>query len=217
MHQCIRLKLCGLSRKEDIKPMVSSGADALGMVFYPPSKRAITAIKAQELCRNIPALVTTVGLFVNPRPAAVTEILAQVPLDLLQFHGDESADFCRQFKRPYIKAFRVGAPGLDTPKSLLQNCRQFPDAAGWLFDSYTPEFGGSGVAFNLKILKQMHSLLLPSDAPIILAGGLNAKNLKEKIKQFRPYAVDVSSGIELSPGIKCQTKINTFARILNAL
>lgn len=209
-----RLKLCGLTRPEDITPMVQSGADAIGMVFYPPSKRSISAAQAAKLCADIPAFVSTVGLFVNPRPADVKQVVQLTQMDLLQFHGDESPEFCRSFQRPYIKAFRVGAPGLTTAEALLAECRRFDDAKGWLFDSYTPAYGGSGVPFDLDVLLQLRTLCTAQDAPIILAGGLTIENINEKITQLQPYAVDVSSGIELSPGIKCPTKIASFVRHL---
>jgi len=213
----IRLKLCGLTRAEDIAPMVNSGADAIGLVFYPPSRRYLTAEQARALWQQIPALVTTVGLFVNPEPQAVQQVLAQAPVDLLQFHGEEMPDFCRSFKRPYIKAFRVGAPGLDSAAGLLDFCRRYADARAWLFDSYTPEYGGSGVSFDLSILAEMQTRLGPADAPIILAGGLDLTNLQEKIQAIRPYAVDVSSGVEQAPGIKCAQKIKQLSAALAAL
>lgn len=195
--------------------MVASGADAIGMVFYPPSKRYVCAQKAGELSAQIPAFVSTVGLFVNPAHEQVQEVLAQCPLDLLQFHGEESPEFCRQFQLPYIKAFRVGAPGLDSAEALLAHCRRYPDAKGWLFDSYTPEYGGSGVSFELEILLEMCALRVAGDAPVILAGGLTIENIQDKVRALRPYAIDVSSGIELAPGIKCPMMIDAFVRNLH--
>lgn len=212
----IRVKLCGLTRADDIAAMVDSGADAVGMVFYPPSRRAINAQQAAALCARLPALLSRVGLFVNPTADEVRAVLAQAPLDVLQFHGEESPEFCRQFGRPYIKAFRVGAPKHEQALSLLAQCRRYADAAGWLFDSYTPEYGGSGQSFDLSILSAMQAHCQEDDAPLIVAGGLNADNLATKLHalQQRPYAVDVSSGIELSPGHKCPTKIRAFMSAL---
>src|SRR5699024_6208886 len=203
----IRFKLCGLTREQDIQPMVRSGADAIGIVFYPQSKRYVPAQQAADLCARIPAFVTVTGLFVNPDPQFVHNIIKQGQVDLLQFHGDETPEFCQQFDRPYIKAFRVGAPGHQTAQQLLEQCRQYADAKGWLFDSYTPEYGGSGVSFNQEVLLDFKNMCVATDAPIILAGGLNAENIKEKSQPLQPFAVDVSSGIELAPGIKCPTKI----------
>jgi len=213
----IRFKLCGLTRKEDIAPMVHSGADAIGLVFYPSSKRYVSLQLATDLCAQIPAFVTVTGLFVNPEPEFVHTVIEQAGVDLLQFHGDETPQFCQQFNRPYIKAFRVGAPGHQTATQLLAQCRQYPDAKGWLFDSYTPEYGGSGVSFDQEVLLDLQKLCSATDAPIILAGGLNAENIKEKSQQLKPFAVDVSSGIELAPGIKCPTKIAAFVHALNEL
>lgn len=194
--------------------MVESGADAIGMVFYPPSQRCISPEQAGRLAAQIPAFVTTVGLFVNPAAHEVEQVLQHRAADLLQFHGEESPELCRQFQRPYIKAFRVGAPGLETAESLLAQCRRYPDARGWLFDSYTAAYGGSGESFDLQLLQQMQLLCNDEDAPIILAGGLTVANIRQKVAQLRPYAVDVSSGIELAPGIKCPIKIAEFAHLL---
>lgn len=214
--QRIRFKLCGLTRLVDIPPVVNSGADAIGLVFYPHSKRYVSIEQAAQLCAQIPAFVTVTALFVNPEADFVNEVIAQTKVDLLQFHGDESPDFCRQFSRPYIKAFRIGAPGHQTATELIARCRQFHDARGWLFDSYTPAYGGSGVAFDEHIFITLQKLCDSADAPLIVAGGLNEQNIKEKVKKLRPFAVDVSSGIELSPGIKCPTKITAFVQAFNA-
>lgn len=213
----VRFKLCGLTQTTDIAPMVNSGADALGIVFYSKSKRYVTPEHARELSAQVPAFVSLVGLFVNPEPSFVNEVIAESRVDLLQFHGDESPEFCRQFNRPYIKAFRVGAPAHETASQLLEQCRKYHDAKGWLFDSYTPEYGGSGIAFDDEILLKMKQQCTNYDAPIILAGGLRAENIKEKVQKLRPFAVDVSSGIELAPGVKCPTKIAAFVQALKAL
>lgn len=194
--------------------MVQSGADAIGLVFYPFSRRYLQPEQAAQLWRKIPALVSTVGLFVNPERLEVQNLLEYAPVDILQFHGEESPEFCRSFNRPYIKAFRVGAPGLDTAAHLLDYCRRYADAHAWLFDSYTPEYGGSGVSFDLSLLIRLQQDLEVTDGPIILAGGLDLYNLKEKIQQLRPYAIDVSSGVEQSPGIKCAEKIAQLSATL---
>lgn len=210
----VRLKLCGLTREQDIAPMVHSGADAVGMVFYPKSKRYVPLQQAAHLSAQLPAFVTVTGLFVNPEASFVNQLIQHAALDLLQFHGEESPEFCRQFSRPYIKAFRVGAPGQETAQALLSLCRQYDDAKGWLFDSYTPEYGGSGVAFDENILAELNQLRVETDAPIILAGGLTIENVRAKVQHLHPFALDVSSGIELAPGIKCPTKIAAFVRAI---
>src|SRR5690625_1824491 len=179
--------------------------------------------KKQEICaaatgrsfkRAAPRFCDGDGLFVNPEASFVNQLIQHAALDLLQFHGEESPEFCRQFSRPYIKAFRVGAPRQETAQALLSLCRQYDDAKGWLFDSYTPEYGGSGVAFDENILAELNQLRVETDAPIILAGGLTIENVRAKVQHLHPFALDVSSGIELAPGIKCPTKIAAFVRAI---
>jgi len=200
----VRCKICGLTRREDIQAAVDAGADALGLVFYPPSPRAVTLDQAAELLKAIPPFVVSVGLFVNPDPQWLAAALKRLPLDLLQFHGDEDEAFCQQFNRPYIKALRM-KPGLDP----AEEAQKWPSARGFLLDAYqqgTP--GGTGEQFDWQRFPR-------NDArPWILAGGLTPANIQEALEITQPYAVDVSGGVEAQRGIKCPTKVNDFIRQL---
>ena len=203
-----RIKICGITREEDLACAVKGGADALGFVFHSSSKRYVSPTRAGELCAALPPFVVSVALFVNPERALVHEVLRTMSPSVLQFHGDESADFCSDFGRPYIKAFRVGAPGLDTAAGLAAHCNHFASAQGWLFDSYSPMFGGSGHGFDHSLLAEVRRLA--EGRPVILSGGLNAMNVQASIESTQPWAVDVSSGVESSPGIKSNEKILDF-------
>jgi len=203
-----RIKICGLTRENDIEAAVAAGADAIGFVFYAKSKRCLAPARAAELRRLVPAFVDVVALFVNPSETEVRTVLDQVGPDLLQFHGDEPPEACARYGRRYLRAFRVGAPGLDTAAGLAEHCRAYGDASGWLFDSYSSGYGGSGLAFDHDLLA---GLLADAAArPVILSGGLNAQNVGASVRRIRPWAVDVSSGVEDSPGIKNSAKILDF-------
>jgi phosphoribosylanthranilate isomerase len=206
-----RIKICGLTRAQDVRVCAQSGADALGFVFYPPSKRFVSAAHATELCVDLPAFVSTVALFVNPDPAAVKNVIHILRPSLLQFHGDEEPSFCASFGVPYLKAFRIGGPGLDTHENVAKTCQTFKLAAGWLFDSYTPAFGGSGQGFDHSLLSSV-SNEHGASRPMILSGGLNAQNVQAAVHALNPWAVDVSSGVEDSPGVKSGYKIREFVR-----
>jgi len=210
----VRIKICGITRSEDLASALEAGVDALGFVFYPPSKRCLNLDQAWALGQQVPVFVTTVALFVNPERQAVRDVQHALRPSLLQFHGDESADFCRSFDMPYLKAFRVGAPGLETPEAMAHACMMYSDAAGWLFDSYTPAFGGSGQRFDLDLLLQAMRCA-PDSRPIVLSGGLDADNVEFAIKRVRPWAVDISSGVESSPGIKSRAKILSFVQAVH--
>jgi phosphoribosylanthranilate isomerase len=205
-----RIKICGITRSEDLTCAVNAGADAVGFVFHPSSKRFVSAEHAAELIANLPAFVSSVALFVNPDNAFVQEVIKTMRPTVLQFHGEETPEFCASFDMPYIKALRVGAPGLDTAQSLTQSCLQYASARGWLFDSYTPAYGGSGHTFDHAMLADLLTLETGRRAPIILSGGLNAQTLLAPVRQLRPWAVDVSSGVEESPGIKSPSLIAAF-------
>jgi phosphoribosylanthranilate isomerase len=181
-----RVKICGITRTEDMRAAVTAGADALGFVFYAKSPRAVTLAQAKMIVAQTPAFVTTVGLFVNPTRAEVEAILADVTLDMLQFHGDESAEFCQSFGRPFIKAVRM-KEGVDL--RLLRE--EFSAARGLLVDAYVPgRPGGTGECFDWRVLP-------PSmRGELILAGGLNPQNVVAAVEQVRPWAVDVSGGVE---------------------
>ena len=195
-----RVKICGITRVEDALVAAQTGADAIGLVFYERSPRHVTVQQAAQLAAALPPFVTSVGLFVNADEAFVREVLANVPLDLLQFHGDEPPEFCAQFARPYIKAVRVKA-GMD----LLQCAAHFHTAKGLLLDTHVEGIpGGTGATFDWNLVPPRLPL------PVILSGGLDANNVAAAIKQVRLYAVDVSSGVEASKGIKDAAKIARF-------
>lgn len=195
----MRIKICGLTREEDVDAAVAAGADAIGFVFYPPSPRYVSPQRAAELAKRIPPFVDVVGLFVNESPEVVRATCDAVPINVLQFHGDEDAAYCRQFSRPYLRAARV-RPGLD----LLEFARSFPDARGLLLDAFVDGYGGGGHVFDWT--------LIPKDLPgfLVLSGGLTVTNVADAIERVRPVAVDVSSGVEMSKGIKNHSKIAAF-------
>ncbi|MDH2916672.1 MAG: phosphoribosylanthranilate isomerase [Gallionella sp.] len=195
-----RIKICGITREQDLHTVANSGADAIGLVFYEKSPRYISVEQANKLVRVVPPFVTVVGLFVNPTVEYVREVLATVPLDVLQFHGEETSEFCQQFGKPYLKAIRVKA-GVD----LVQCAARYAGAQGLLLDAFVDGTqGGTGESFDWALIPQNLPL------PVILSGGLHAGNVAEAIKQVRPYAVDVSSGVEEAKGIKEAAKIAAF-------
>jgi phosphoribosylanthranilate isomerase len=199
-----RIKICGITRREDLFAAVAAGADALGFVFYPPSPRFVALDAAARLCRAVPPFVSCVGLFVNADAAVVRETLAAVPLDLLQFHGDEDAAYCEQFGKPYIKAARV-RPGLD----LVEFARAFSSARGILLDAYVEGYGGAGQTFDWSMIPGNLPL------PVVLSGGLTPANVRDAVSGLRPAAVDVSSGVEAAKGIKDAGKIAAFVAAVN--
>ena len=200
-----RIKICGLTREADVDAAVAAGADAIGFVFYPPSPRYVAPQRAAELARRIPPFVDIVGLFVNEPAEAVLATCAAVPLNLLQFHGDETPADCGRFSRPWLRAARV-RPGLD----LVEFARAFSNARGLLLDAFVEGYGGGGHVFDWT--------LIPPGLPghLVLSGGLNADNVGEAIRRVRPVAVDVSSGVEKSKGIKDHDKIAAFVAAVRA-
>lgn len=198
----VRSKICGITRVEDALAAVEAGADAIGLVFYARSPRAVSVEQAAAIVQALPPFVTSVGLFVNMPREQLQALLAQVPLDLLQFHGDESPADCEGFARPYIKALRVRAG-----KDVAATMAPYAGARGILLDTFVEGVpGGTGAAFDWSLVPQGVS------RPIILAGGLDASNVASAIRQVRPYAVDVSGGVEASKGIKDASKIRAFVR-----
>ncbi len=196
-----RVKICGLTRPEDAAAVVAAGADAIGLVFYAPSPRAVDIKQAQAVVAAVPAFVSVTALFVNPSVKEVQDVLDGVRIDLIQFHGDEDSDFCSQFNRPYIKAIRVRQAS-----DVVASCLRFPDALGILLDSYKPGVpGGTGETFDWNLIGQD-----PHSKPIILAGGLTPANVADAITQVQPFAVDVSGGVEAAKGVKDHGKVNDF-------
>lgn len=195
-----RVKICGITRPEDALAAANAGADAIGLVFYPSSPRFVTPEQAQSIIAALPPFVTTVGLFVDASADEIRAVLDAVPLDMLQFHGDEPDSFCREFGLPYLKALRV-RPGDD----LNALAAQWPGAAGILLDSYKPGVpGGTGEVFDWTMIPGERSWSL------VLAGGLAPGNVRQAVEQAKPWAVDVSGGVEAAKGIKNIEKINAF-------
>lgn len=211
-----RIKICGFTRAEDIHVAVRLGVDALGFVFYPPSKRYVTPAQAGVLCRDIPAFVSTVALFVNASRAEVQAVIDAMHPTVLQFHGDETPEECASYGLPFMRAFRVGAPDQDTPQKLADFCSQFDRASGWIFDSYTAAYGGSGQTFDYSLLSGL-STLGTRARPIIVSGGLKQDTVAQSIQSLHPWAVDVSSGVEDAPGMKSSEKMREFVRIVNSI
>ncbi|MFC3607111.1 phosphoribosylanthranilate isomerase [Stutzerimonas tarimensis] len=196
----VRVKICGITRVEDALVAACAGADAIGLVFYPKSPRAVSIRQAREIIEALPPFITTVGLFVNASRSEVEQTLAAVPLDLLQFHGDETPEECGSFARPWIKALRV-QPGMD----IAARVSAYRGASGVLLDSYMAGVpGGTGHAFDWSLIPSGLSL------PLILAGGLTAETVREAIARVAPFAVDVSGGVEMSKGIKDAAKVKRF-------
>ncbi len=192
MNPRTRVKICGITRPEDGIEAARLSVDAIGLVFYEKSPRNVTVQQAQSVCESLPGFVTVVSLFLNPEAELVESVLAECPIDLIQFHGKESADFCRSFSRPYIKAL-----GMADKNELLAQVNNYHDAKGILLDSHeTGAAGGTGETFNWDLIPHEYR------QSIILAGGLKPDNVADAIRSVRPYAVDLSSGVESEPGIK---------------
>lgn len=199
----IRVKICGITNSADAKKSVLCGADAIGFVFYPPSPRYISPQRALEIVATIPPFITTIGLFVNTEPNDIKAILDLVPLAMLQFHGNETPKFCAQWGKPYIKSFYP-----QKGKDIVSQIDSYQSACGVLFDSYlTDTPGGTGQTFDWSCIPQIKK-------PVILAGGLTPKNLAMAIRKVHPYALDVSSSLEKTPGIKDSKKIFSFMEAL---
>ncbi|NLD13624.1 MAG: phosphoribosylanthranilate isomerase [Gammaproteobacteria bacterium] len=202
-----RVKICGITRLEDARVAAQAGADALGFVFYGPSPRNVEPEQAGEMVRQLPAFVTSTGLFVDAERAFVEQVLAQVPLDLLQFHGDETPDYCESFGRPYIKALRM-QPGVD----IAALAQSYQEARGILLDAWVPGVpGGTGTTFDWNSIPQALA------KPLILAGGLDVDNVQLAIRQVRPWAVDISGGVEAAKGIKDAGKVRAFMQQVRSL
>ncbi len=200
MARRTRVKICGITRLQDAHEAQALGADSLGFVFVPASKRYIAPEEAAVIVKTLSPFITSVGLFLNAEASQVRHVLSLMPSLMPQFHGQESADFCDQFERPYLKAIGVGG-GMPDNAELAE----FRHCAGFLFDSNVPgELGGTGHAFDWS------KLVRNNETPLILAGGINVQNIERAIKQVAPHAVDVSSGVELSKGIKDPDAMKQF-------
>lgn len=205
LHARTRIKICGLTRAADVRAAVEAGADAIGFVFYEPSARHVDVAHAAQLARALPPFVTPVGLFVNADPARIDAAIAAIPRLLLQFHGDETPAECRRSGRPYLRAARM-APGID----LIDFARRFGDAQGLLLDAFVDGYGGGGKTFDWACVPRGVPL------PVVLSGGLDADNVMAGILQLRPWAVDVSSGVEAAKGIKDAVAMRRFCAAVRA-
>ena len=198
----MRVKICGITSVDDALIAVKAGADAIGLVFYEPSPRCVNIEQAEAIARAVGPFVTVVALFVNASSDVIENILKRVPIHVMQFHGDEPAEFCEQFSRPYLKALRMHED-LDVDETI----GLFSSASGILLDAYTPGVpGGTGETFDWQRVPK------DSDRPIILAGGLNPENIRRAVAETSIYGVDVSGGVERAPGIKDAQKIESFIR-----
>ena len=201
-----KVKICGFTEAENAREAAIAGVDAVGLVFYDKSPRNVDILRAQEIIEALPPFVNRVGLFVNANPSFVDEVLCEVSLDTLQFHGDDSPLDCSQYQMPFIKSLRV-----KPETNVFQVADEFSSASAILLDSFNPSaYGGTGEAFDWSLACVDISL------PIILAGGLNETNVSVAISQVKPYAVDASSGVESAPGVKDIDKIVAFIRNTNS-
>lgn len=199
----LRIKMCGMTRKSDITQAVALGVDAIGLIMYENSLRHVSIEQAKLLLQELPAFVDAVAVFVNPEIAFVKQVMSELPIQFLQFHGEESPEFCEKFDRPYIKAI----PAISA-ETIIKTAEQHASAAALLLDTPSPNRGGTGLVFDWQIIPRQ----LPK--PVILAGGLDANNVVSAITACSPYAVDVCSGIEASAGIKNHDKMNSFVNVL---
>lgn len=200
-----RVKICGFTQVDDAVAAAKQGVDAIGLVFYPPSPRNVSIEQAENIVNALPAFVTVVALFVDEQESQVREVLSKVSIDCLQFHGDETAEACRLYNKPYMKAIRM-KPEMD----VMAIAEEYKDASALLLDAYHPGIkGGSGSQFDWG--------LIPNDCalPVVLAGGLNVGNAMQAVQSVRPYALDVSSGVESSKGIKDVAKMAAFIQAIN--
>lgn len=198
-----RVKICGITRIEDAQLVVDAGVDAIGLVFYEKSPRFVTNAQAKEISRIIPAFVSCVALFKDADAQMIQSVLDEVVVDLIQFHGSETAAFCEQFNRPYIKALGMKGPECDA-NYLMMNAEKYHSAKALLLDSHAPGMaGGTGETFDWSAISSI-------EKPIVLAGGLTVDNVGQAIAEARPFAVDVSSGVESAPGFKDETMVRHF-------
>lgn len=200
-----RIKICGLTREADVAAAVAAGADAVGFNCYPKSPRHVAPARLRVLARSLPPFVTPVLLFVNAAADLIDDALEAVPAAMLQFHGEEHEQACSRYGRPYLRAVRMES-GVD----LLDSERMFHSAVALLADAPSEGYGGSGTAFDWNRLPARRT------KPLVLAGGLEATNVADAVRRVRPYAVDVSSGVEEAPGVKSALRINQFVAAVQA-
>jgi phosphoribosylanthranilate isomerase len=199
----VRIKMCGMTRLSDIEQAIVLGVDAIGLIFYPNSPRCVSIKQAKQLLQNIPVFMTVLAVLVNPDSAFVKELIAELPFDGFQFHGQELPEFCAQFKKPYVKAIAA-----NSQEWIKVQSAKYTLASAILLDTPTSAYGGTGESFPWGIIPKR----LPK--PLILAGGLNAENVRKAVELCSPYAVDVCSGIEAEPGVKDHRKMSQFVNAL---
>lgn len=214
-HPRTRIKICGLTREADVDAAIHAGADAIGFVLYPPSPRHVVARRAGELARRLPPFVTPVLLFVNASPDEIARARDEVPHAVMQFHGDESPAQCDSSGLPYLRAARIPMPDPASPFDLLQYAQQFPRAFGLLLDAQVDGYGGGGKTFDWTAFNWSH-IRQSVRSHLVLSGGLTPANVTDGILTVRPWAVDVSSGVEVSKGIKDAGKIQSFVAAVRA-
>jgi phosphoribosylanthranilate isomerase len=202
----MKIKICGFTNAQNANQAAMLGIDAIGLVFYDQSPRNVGVETALQIVNALPPFINRVGLFVNADSSFIDEVLCEVPLDTLQFHGDESAAECRQYAMPFIKALRV-----NQETNIIKMAEEYHQASGLSLDAFNKDtYGGTGESFDWSLAK------VDIDLPIILAGGLNPNTVADAVSQVNPYAVDVSSGVESEPGIKDIDKIRKFIQRVNA-
>lgn len=197
-----------MTRLEDVQLAVDLGVDALGFILYPKSKRALNLQQLQPLLEAVPAWVSSVVLLVNSTETEVYRVIEELRPSYLQFHGDESAEFCEQFNYPYLRAIRVGGPGLATEADIAVAVAAYPRAKAFIFDAYSPGYGGAGISFDAALLGQVRRQ--QAKEKIIIAGGLGPDTIQNLVEQYQPYGVDLCSGIEASAGHKDPSKMRAF-------
>ena len=199
-----RVKMCGMTRTEDISYAIDLGVDAIGLIFYSKSPRSVTIKQAEQLLKNLPPFMDAVAVLVNPEPDFVRELSSSLPLQLLQFHGDETPVFCEQFNTPFIKAIYP-----HTREQIQQEMNAYKNARALLLDTPSDTLrGGTGQTFDWELISPN------STKPYILAGGLNEFNILDALNKSRPYAIDVCSGVEDAPGIKNHLKMSQFIKVI---
>lgn len=199
----VRIKMCGMTREQDIDYAVSIGVDAIGIIFYPGSTRYVTIKQAKSIVGKIPAFVDVVAVVVNPSVTDMDNIINEIPIQWIQFHGDESPEFCIRFNKPYIKSVPASSTGI-----IDQSMALYANASAVLLDTPSVQRGGAGLAFDWSVIPEKRK------KPVILAGGLDARNVEYAVSLVKPYAVDVCSGIEASPGIKDHLQMLEFVNAL---
>jgi len=196
------VKICGITRAEHARAAAGAGADAIGLVFYGPSPRFVTRAQARAVCAALPPMVSVVGVFVNPAPREVEDVVGALPLDLLQFHGEEPPEVCAGSGKPYVKAVRVR-----TRDDIVEAAARYPDARALLLDTHHDAlWGGTGASFDWNLVPD------DIDHPVVLAGGLTPENVADAIRLVRPFAVDVSGGVESVPGEKDPERMERFVK-----